>query len=237
MKRLENLILDRIDDESLYLLYERYPSLRIDEEWKRRLISCDPFQYLPTLNLLYQKNIPKSVALKQGLYQMRNCFPFRIAVIYDYRTGQVKSLHVRLGITTSRYTYKGNPITFTWLDANESKKLLREIISSNSSPSQFSIKLGAEESKQVRDMLLGHKVVDLDVIVIPAINNPFHSFPSSSPLTGGEDFVVYPRKISTQNKSVILYPANPDQNIISFPNIQVKYSPDVIKYLSVISQN
>ena len=52
MKNLKNLILDKVDDESLYILRERFPSLNIDLEWNKRLNSCDSEIYLPTLYFL-----------------------------------------------------------------------------------------------------------------------------------------------------------------------------------------
>ena len=227
--KLQNMILDRIDDESLYGLHKQYPSLRIEDEWSRRLLSCNSEIYLPTLEILERYKI-KSKVLNKALYDMRKCFPWRIGVVYDFRTGQVKSVEVRLGASNVKYQYQGSPIVFTWLDANESKKLLREVISSNSQASLFSVKL---DSDAVRDLLLDNKTVDIDVIIMTATDQAFNTFPRDNPLAGGEDFVVYPSKVSRGNISVDLF-SKPGQ-ILSFKNIPIKFSSDVSKYLSVIS--
>ena len=113
MKKLEEIILDRIDEQSLYRLRKEYPSLRIDHEWSRRLLSCDPEIYTSTLDILLEKKVKKTKVLKSALYEMRKCFPWRIGVIYDFRTGQVKSLEIRLGTTNAKYRYQSSPLVFT----------------------------------------------------------------------------------------------------------------------------
>ena len=233
MKKLEEIILDRIDDQSLYLLNREYPSLRIDHEWSKRLLSCDPDVYTSTLDILLEKNVKISKVLKHALYEMRKCFPFRIAVIYDFRNGQVKSLEIRMGENKGKYRYQSSPLVFTWLDANESKMLLREVISSNSKSSLFSEKLDNEKSVQVRDLLLDNSTVDVTILKLQATNIPFHTFPRSSPLHGGEDFVVYPSRIKKGNVQIELFSKEGGETM-TYTNIPIKFSSDVIKYLAVI---
>jgi len=239
MKRLEEIILDRIDNESLFSIYMNYPNLKltVHEEWKRRLLSCDRELYSPLLDFLYTHNVEKSLLLKQGLYGLRKCFQWKFGVVYDFRTGNVKSLELRLGNVRKKYEYDGKPILFEWLDANENKMLLREIISSNANSSIFSLKLDKDKSEQVRDLLLDNKVLNLDVIVIEAMNKSFHSFPQKQPLSGGEEFVVYPYRIYNKNKSIPIYDSN-DGNIkiLSFSNIPIIISSEVKKYLDIISK-
>ena len=234
MKKLEEIILDRIDDDSLYRLGDRYPSLRIDHEWSRRLLSCDPDIYTSTLDILLEKKVKKSKVLKSALYEMRKCFPWRFGVIYDFRNGQVKSLEVRLGSTNAKYRYQSSPLVFTWLDANESKMLLREVVSSNSKSSLFSEKLDLENSNKVRDLLLDNTTIDITVSILQATNVPFHTFPRSSPLHGGEDFIVYPVQIRKGDIQVNLM-NKPGVQTISYTNIPIKFSSEVMKYLSIIS--
>ena len=233
MKKLEEIILDRIDDQSLHLLNLRYSSLRIDHEWSRRLLSCNPDVYMPTLDILLEKNVKKTKVLKHALYEMRKCFPWRIGVVYDFRNGQVKSLEVRLGSTIEKYRYQSSPVLFTWLDANESKMLLREVISSNSKSSLFSEKLDSENSNKVRDLLLDNSSVDLTVSILQATTKPFHTFPRASPLHGGEDFVVYPSRIKKGNISLDLF-SKEGEKTMTYTNIPIRFSSDVIKYLAVI---
>ena len=157
MKNLKNLILDKVDDESLYILRERFPSLNIDLEWNKRLNSCDSEIYLPTLYFLLENKIKKSQLINSGLYNLRNCFPWRIGVIYDFRYGQVKSVEIRIGENLGRYKFEGKNILFSWLDSDKNKKMLREIISFNSKESLFSRMLNNEKSIQVRDLILNNE--------------------------------------------------------------------------------
>ena len=238
MKKLEHLILDRIDEPSLYLLHLNYPGLKVDEEWRRRLQSCDPKSYLPVLDFLYNRNIPLSIPLKQGLFSVRNCFPWKVGVVYNYQTGQVKSLEIRMGHVNRRYKNAGSPVLFSWLDANENRVLLREIISSNTDSSIFSLKLDEEKSNYIRDLFLDNKKLGIEVAIIKATHRGFRSFPQQHPLSGGEEFVVYPSRIFNQNKSIQIYdsPNTDNVQIVSFPNIPITFSPDVAKYLAIISQ-
>lgn len=237
MKKLEEIILDRIDEEGLYNLYREYPSLKIDYEWSKRLLSCDVETYTSTLNTLLEKNVKKSKVLKNALYEMRKCFPFRIAAIYDFRNGQVKSLEIRVGNDSGKYRYQSSPLLFTWLDSNESKLLLRELISSNSKSSLFSEKLDDATSNKVRDLLLDNTTIDISVSILAATTNPFHTFSQSSPLHGGEDFVVYPSRIKKGGIFIDLLLNKPNSQIVSYTNIPIKFSSDVIKYLAVISSS
>lgn len=241
MKRLDQLILDRIDDESLELLRVNYPSLKIkvDEEWKRRLLSCDRELFLPLLDFLYTHNVEKSTTLKQGLYGMRTCFPWKIGAVYDFRTGQVKKLEIKLGWVNRTYSVEGNPILFSWLDANENKMLLREFVSNNTNSSLFSTKLDRTKTEEVRDFLLDNKFLNVDVIIMQARNKAFRSFPKDHPLSGGEDFVVSPYRIYNKNKSILFSEVPLPQNsgeVVSFSNIPIIFSQEVKKYLDVISQ-
>ncbi len=234
MKKLEEIILDRIDDRSLYNLNNRYPSLRIDEEWKRRLLSCDAEIYMPVLDLFEKENVIKTQVLKKALYDMRKCFPWRIGVVYDFRNGHVKSLEIRLGNNNSKYRFETSPLLFTWLDVNESKKLLREVISSNSKSSIFSEKLDSEQSDKVRDLLLDNRNIDVEVSILKAVDRPFYTFPRASPLPGGEDYVVYPTRIKKGEKEVVLLKKDNTQTV-SYKNVPIKFSDEVRKYISVIS--
>lgn len=246
MKKLEHLILDRIDEPSLYFLYLNYPGLKVDDEWKRRLLSCDPEKYLPVLDFLYSQNIEKTLqkslplnsTIKQGLYGVRKCFPWKVGVIYNYQTGQVKSLEIRMGYVNKRYRNAGSPVLFSWLDANENRVLLREIISSNSNNSIFSLKLEEEKSNLGRDLILDNKKLGIEVAIIKATHRGFRSFPHQHPLSGGEEFVVYPCRIFNENKSIKIYdsPNTDNVQIVSFSNIPITFSPDVSKYLAIISQ-
>ena len=78
---------------------------------------------------------------------------------------------------------------------------------------------------------------------LQATNIPFHTFPRSSPLHGGEDFVVYPSKIKKGNISINLFSKGGEgqeqgieRQFMTYTNIPIRFSSDVIKYLAVISK-
>lgn len=229
MKKLENLILDKLDDESLYILRQNYPSLNIDLEWNRRLNNCDPEVYIPTLNFLSSNKIKKSYLIRSGLYNLRNCFPWRIGVIYDFRYGQVKSVEIRIGANLGRYKLQGQGILFSWLDSNENKKMLREIVSSNSKNSLFSTKLDHEKTKEVRDLILNNENLNINIVII---NTLTRSFPKENPLK--ENFTAYPYSISSNLKTIQLIDEIQEPNIVRFEKIPIKFSDELKTYISVI---
>ena len=242
MKKLENLILDKLDDESLYMLREKYPSLNIDLEWNRRLNNCDPEVYIPTLNFLSSLNSLSSLnplsyknqnsqLIRSGLYNLRNCFPWKIGVIYDFQYGQVKSVEIRIGTNLGRYKLQGQKILFSWLDSNENKKMLRETVSSNSSNSLFSTKLNVEKTKEVRDLILNNEKLNVNIIII---NTLTRSFPEENPLK--ENFTAYPYSISSNLKTIQLMDEIHDANIVSFEKIPINFSDELKTYISVIKK-
>lgn len=229
MKNLKNLILDKVDDESLYILRERFPSLNIDLEWNKRLNSCDSEIYLPTLYFLLENKIKKSQLINSGLYNLRNCFPWRIGVIYDFRYGQVKSVEIRIGENLGRYKFEGKNILFSWLDSDKNKKMLREIISFNSKESLFSTILNNEKSIQVRDLILNNQTLSVDVAVI---NDLTRSFPEENPLK--ENFIAQPYSISSNLQTIQLIPQTNKTKIVRFEKIPIRFSDDVKTYISTI---
>ena len=223
---LQSLILDRLDEHSLFLLNQNYHSLQIDKEFRKRLESCNEEVYLQVLDfLLIHKNLLKNNEIKLGLYNMRNCFPWKIGIVYDFRSGRVENIEIRIGTGFGRYSLKGSKILFTWLDSFENKKMLRETISDNSKTSLFSNKLSKEESMQIRDLILNNKTLSLDVYIE---NKNVQSFPNN-PLR--EDFVANISGISSMNNYISLN----NKKSVRFENISIKFAPEVKKYLSVIS--
>lgn len=229
MKRLENLILDKLDDESLYVLRETYPSLNIDLEWNRRLNNCDFDIWGSTLDFLLENKIKKTQLINSGLYNLRKCFSWKIGVIYDFRYGQVKSVEIRIGKNFGRYKFAGQNILFSWLDSDKNKKMLREIVSYNSKESLFSIKLSEDISEQVRDLILNNEKLSVDVAII---NTLTRSFPGENPL--GESFIAQAYSISSNLKTIQLIPPINKAKIVRFENISIHFSDEIKTYISTI---
>lgn len=226
---LQNLILDRLDEESLYILSLKYPSLHIEEEWKRRLSTCKEEDYLPVLEFFSSEKITKSKLILSALYNLRYCFPWKIGVIYNFKTGKIYSAEIRIGKHFGRYQVKGKNLLFSWLDMNENKKMLKEVISSNYiKKSLFSTVLNDNKSKKVRDLILNNKKLTLDLLVIQKNNV---SMPGQQPLR--EDFVVYPYFVSSNSTTVKL--THETGNNIVRKEIPIRFSSEVEQYLKVIS--
>jgi len=226
---LQSLILDRLDEDSLFLLSQSYPSLKIDAEFKKRLESCDKEVYLPVLDFLLERKNKKSYEIRSGLYNLRNCFPWRIGVVYDFRTGRIENVEVRIGTGFGRYNLKGSKILFTWLDSFENKKMLRETISYNSKTSLFSNKLSKEKSMEIRDLILNNKTLNVDISIE---RKNVQSFPNN-PL--GENYVVFVTGVGSSNNYFLVNDNKNETKSVRFENVKIKFAPDVKKYLSVIS--
>jgi hypothetical protein len=229
MKKLEELILDKLDDESLHILRENYPSLNIDLEWNRRLNNCDFEIWNSTLNFLLENKIKKTQLINSGLYNLRKCFSWKIGVIYDFRYGQVKSVEIRIGKNFGRYKFAGQNILFSWLDSDKNKKMLREIVSYNSKESLFSIKLSEDISEQVRDLILNNENLSVDVAIV---NTLTRSFPGENPL--GENFIAQAYSVSSNLKTIQLIPTINRAEIVRFDNIPINFSDEIKTYISTI---
>ena len=223
-------ILSRLDDDSLYRLKEEYPSLLIDEEWNRRLSSCNPDLYIPTLEILKQHNFQISKSISNGLSNLGKCFPWRIGIIYDYISGQIKSIHVGIG-NLGKYKYKGRGIIFTWLYSNKNHLMLREIISNNSNSlgKNLSYKLDKEYSENISKLLLENKTVTIKYVAISGENKLIRSFQNR--LSNYERFEIFPYSINNIPLIELDNPINP--NIVG--NVPVIHSSDVSLFLDVSS--
>ena len=222
---LQSLILERLDEHSLFLLSQNYPSLQSDKEFRKRLESCDKEIYLPVLNFLLENKINKNYEIRAGLYNMRNCFPWKIGVVYDFRTGKVENVEIRIGTGFGRYSLKGSKILFTWLDSFENKKMLRETVSDNSKPSLFSNKLNKEQSIEIRDLILNNENLTIDLYIEKKNIQTFQNNPLR------EDYVVNVSGIGSSSNYVNL----DNRKSVRFENVHIKFAPEVKKYLSAIS--
>lgn len=226
MKKLEDLILHRLDEESLFLLGERYPSLNVDRELCRRLLKKDKEIYIPVLDLLLDTKMKKSYNIRMALKCMEFCW--KIGVIYDFVTGQVKLIEIRIGDNFGKYKLDGKNMIFLWLDVNENKKMLREITSDNCPKNIFSQSLNKQMSEKVRQLILNNKFLTVEVSISNSLNR---SFEDSHPLR--EKYVVHPFSISNEKENIQLL--DNGKNLIRYENIPVRKSPEVEKYLQVLS--
>lgn len=234
MLKLENLILDTFDEKKLYNLDINYPFLNIYDEWVKRMNTCNPNLYLPLLEYIINGQIKKTFEIQKSLNKIGESFPWKIAVIYDYRTGHIKSIEIRIGNKFGKYNVSSKPICFNWLYVNSNKLLMREIVSSNSVSTYLSLQLNEEMSEKVRNLLLTNENLSLDVLIVKSENGySFQSIPNSNPLLEGEGFIVYPFMLFSEYSSIQLRQHINDSEILRCENISIKTSYEVKKYLQI----
>ena len=165
MNKLKREILENLDDESLYQLHLKYPSLLVTQEWKRKLSSGNPEEYKNVLDLLLNEKIPKDIHILEGLNNLKYLFPWRIGIIYNYQTGHLENIEVKVGNVGKYKSNKNIPLTFTWLYAKESHLLLREMTSHNASNlgKKISFPLPENSSRIVTDILFGNENIEIKV--------------------------------------------------------------------------
>jgi len=147
------------------------------------------------LKFFLENKVEKTKIIREGLYEMRKRFPWRIGTIYNYKTGTLTALQVKIGNMSGankNYTLSGNTIMFSWLDANQHGRLLREIVSDDSLASNLSVTVDEKTADSVRDLLLDSKEVRINVLKKTAIDKVFRSFLQNSL---GEDYLFIPEAI------------------------------------------
>lgn len=222
MNPLRKEILSRLDNQSLYDLHQEYPSLRITEEWKRRLSSCDPEEYTDLLDFLIQNPIEKDKNIKEGLENLKNCFPWRIGVVYNYETGRPERIEVKVGETGKYKSKKGIPLTFTWLHSEKSKLLVQELTSSNAKSlgKNITSKTTENVSKTVRDYLFQNPTLKINIERQENIHNTFdQTLPR-------ENFFLFPTAIILDNHR-LGYSNHFSDNFVLV--VKPSFSPDALK--------
>jgi hypothetical protein len=236
MLKLENLILNTFNEKNLHEIETNYNFLNIHDEWVRRLNSCDPNLYLPVLEYILEKKIQKTYQIEKSLHKIKNSFPWKIGVVYDYRTGHVKNIEIRIGNNFGKYNVNNKPLSFNWLYVNTNKLLMREIVSENCNPTKLTSILDEESSEQIRNFILSNKRLTVNVMVVRAeIGNSFRSLPNTNPLDEGEEFIVYPYEICSETIKMKLVEDMNNSIILQYKNINIKTSIDVDKYMETIS--
>ena len=221
---LKQEILERYPIDILIELHNEYPSIRIDKEIARRLSDLNTYEeVLPFIDY-----IEKTSIIIESLNTLKYKLPWRIAVIYNYLTGQVKTVEISIGYTGRYYIStnnlttnreNGKPILFTWLDCFNHKLMLREV--KNGEKNRFSI---YNTDPEIINLLLSSETLNL-VVGMYHISKP--TFPQ--PL--GENYEDFPILIYNAEKEIKLTPFDiPSYNL---HNIHVQKSISVLKLIQV----
>lgn len=221
---LKDEILERLENEVLFEWHIRYPSIRIDKEITRRLSNCD-YSILEHL-----EKIEKTSSITQGLLNFRKCIPWRIGVIYDYTSGQIKNVEISVG-KFGRYNVNGKSLTFTWLEANKHKKMLREIVS-QSSPiisENITTQINEEKSLNVLDLLLKSKSVYIKIGFFSG------SRTFNTPFAFSENYELLPVLISDGVSDIHLLDHEGRNPSFDMTNISIQFSPEVLHYIKIMN--
>lgn len=225
--KLTNLILSKLEDESLLYLTKTYPSMQniIDMEWRNRLLSND--SYLSTLEFFLKEKLTKSAIIQSTLIEIENKFNWKITVIYNYILGTILSVTVKIG------NIKKKSLLFSWLDVVTHKKLKREV-SSTDEKSNLTETVDPDTIRNVRNLLLKNNTVTVEICKLTALLTAFKSFPLESSLDGGEDYLFFPSQINNINLPL----PSGNENITSerfLFSIPVEYSSDVLLYMEALN--
>lgn len=236
-------ILSQQSIENLYLMYKSKNIIDIEIEIERRLVSCDTNLSVPVIKFLYinkDDNIIKewlnSIYVKRGISSAIECIPWKIGVIYDYtdQSYRINNISIILGKPIPYKTKDGRYYKPTWLNANETKLMLREVISSYSRPINNNISVvthNVELDNAIRNNLLNNDIANITVcLILPPFGNTFRSFSDYHPLP--EAKAIYPFHINTEGFSHDLININ---NFVESQEYRVKITKtdDVIQLLEL----
>ena len=239
---LTHIILITQSIENLYNIYKSHKIINIEREIERRLISCDVNLINPVINFLFmnindiiiKEDWLKSIHIKNGINGAIHCVPWKIAVIYDYtdQSYNINNIQVMLGNKQKNKTRTGKQFKPTWLNADKTKLILREIISSNSTPINNVISKITHDTlldRTIRYGLMNNEVVTITTcLFLPPPGAVFHSFPEFNYLPDGETKQIYPCFISVGNFN---------HKLINYPGNIMNYFPQVFRVSVAKSEN
>lgn len=245
---LAHTILSNQSIETLCDMYKKGQIIDIEREIERRLISCDTDLTEPVINFMYKNLKDKTVRellgsgyVKNGIYAALECIPWKIGVIYDYTdpSHHINSAAVILGKRAYK-TKNGKYYKPTWLNADESKLTLREIISGHNKPINHAISVITQDPQldnKIRDTLMENDVVTITVcLFLPPMGTVIRSFPN--PLSYFEVREIYPCHITVGDFSHRLVDFPGDLNIY-YPreyHLKVIHAEDYQKLLTLKQQ-
>lgn len=208
---LFHMVASTLDMETLYTIYKKSNIIGIEKEIERRLISCDPALYLPTVNFIYD-HIDDNIILNQwlksnyisnGINTVIHCLPWKIGVIYNYTDQSyiIKQLSIIVG-REKPYKIKGKYFKPSWINSQNSKLTLREVISDFNKPindNMSHVVTNLLLDNRIRMELLTNDIVAIDTCVyFPRIlGEHFKSYPGDISLP--EVKQIYPCIIETKS--------------------------------------
>jgi len=248
---LTHTILSKQTIDELYTISTHRAIINVEKEIKRRLISCDPELSIPVIDFLYKfyhdKIVKdqwfKSVYVREGLREAIECIPWKIGVIYNYtdQSYRINRVAIMVGKSTKFRTKQGKYYQPDWLNAEETKLMLREVISQYNHPINNVMSIITHDTNldnSIRHALLDNDVVTITVcLFLPPQGSVFHSFPEEPPLPDSERKQMYPCHITAGNFShkLIDYPGNILAYLPRNYDISIEKSDDLEKLFQLNS--
>ena len=229
MNSLTEIILRSYSISQLYKTYSDTGIVDIEREIERRLSLYD----VPTIEFLFSlpksDQLLKSPYIKNGLKSALSMVPWKIGVVYNYRSAQFDFANLEILLGKSRaYQTSAGYYKPTWLEANRTGLIYREFVSRNSSiyNGRISKYVTPDLDSVVRQILINNNSVGLSICLYPPQTNSFNN-----PLPGGEHKEMWPCSLSLNNISYALT-AGPGPVMQDF-NVTVSKTPDYLKLISL----
>jgi hypothetical protein len=146
----------------------------------------------------------RSLYIRNGLYKLLDCLPWKIGVIYNYTNNDNIISHVEIMVGGSRAYKIGNKyFKTTWLNSEQTKLTVREVVSLYNKPVNSSISLVTTDPKldqEIRKQLISHNVATINTCMhVSPIGTSFKSYPDSHYLSHREKKEIYPCSIEIEN--------------------------------------
>lgn len=222
---LTEIILNDQDIETLYDWAHRLNLTDIEREIQNRLTSCDPNIYNPIIDFLYNNRGDSIVAgwinssyVQQGLISHLDCIPWKIGVVYDYRTESFSFNNIGIILGNRRWIRdkKGKIFKPSWLHSSKSGLVMRELVSLNTHPiKHISRVVNVSLDHTIRRLLLNNNNV-----VVTLCSGNGKSYDTLLP----------------NNEIRELYPCNVGISGANSYNVPVERSEDVLKVFELIKQ-
>ena len=245
---LSNLIFAKLSIEDLYNSYKETNIIAIEMEIENRLKSNNPKIYIPVINYLYE-NIYDEIVKKQWLKSIYivngiKCFypiPWKIGVIYDYRdqSYRINNILILVGHKMNYKTNEGQKFYPSWMNSEDTKLALREVISSHAHPVNKVISVVTHDPKldnKIHNILTTNNSVTITTCKFLApIGGGIHSYPDMIPLSHSEMKQVYPcyLKSDTFEHKLIDYHGNIDNYYPQEYHVKITKSKEVPKLLTL----
>lgn len=242
---LSHLILKDMSAREIYQNYDTNLII-IEREFGKRLISSRVEDYLPIIDLLYEKRhemkgqkLLASVYVNHGLKTRLNTLPWKIGVIYSYLGAGMGVNNIQVILGDSGYSYDGGRrFKDNWWTAQKEHKVLREVVSRyNDVKDGRSLRtVDPRLDNEIRDEILSNNLVRIDLQNFTT-RESFNSFPNQGFLSTMERKEVWPIRFTSPRLSVPIF--IPSHNMIPGEvrsyDVNVFRAPEINKLLKLLN--